>query len=102
MNRLYIIGNGFDMHHGLRTSYYDFKKYLYTNKNELHNTLEKFVSYPTSDEDLWAKFEQNLANLDIDEILSDNSDFLPNISSDVLKIEIGIPLQIFYPKYVKC
>ena len=29
MNRLVIIGNGFDMAHGLKTSYMDFIKILY-------------------------------------------------------------------------
>ncbi|MBR6755416.1 MAG: hypothetical protein IKM15_00470, partial [Peptococcaceae bacterium] len=28
MKKLYIIGNGFDLHHGLPTSYADYKKFL--------------------------------------------------------------------------
>jgi len=81
-NELYVIGNGFDLHHGLNTSYYAFSKYLEENDYELYETLENYVSYPESDKDLWAKFEENLANLDADEILSENSDYLPNIASD--------------------
>ena len=26
--RLWIIGNGFDLYHGLKTSYYDYKEFL--------------------------------------------------------------------------
>lgn len=32
MNRLVIIGNGFDMAHGLKTSYKDFTKVSHPNK----------------------------------------------------------------------
>lgn len=28
MKKLYIIGNGFDIHHGLKTQYRDYKEYL--------------------------------------------------------------------------
>jgi hypothetical protein len=80
--KLYIIGNGFDLHHGLNTSYYDFSEYIKEHDSDLHYTLERHISYPKSDKDLWAKFEANLANLDIDEIISENTDLLPDYSSD--------------------
>lgn len=80
--KLYIIGNGFDLHHYLKTSYYDFANYLRENHNDIYNTLESYISYPLSDKDLWARFEENLANLDAEEILSENSDALPNYASD--------------------
>lgn len=81
-NELYIIGNGFDLHHGLKTNYYNFSEYLKEKDKELYEMLESYILYPQSDENLWAKFEENLANLDADEILSENSDYLPNIMSD--------------------
>jgi hypothetical protein len=80
--RLYIIGNGFDLHHNLATSYYDFSKFLKNNNSELFYTLESYIYYPTSDKDLWSKFEENLANLDVNEILSDSTDALPNYTSE--------------------
>jgi hypothetical protein len=80
--RLYIIGNGFDRHHDLATSFYDFKKYITENDSELYFILESYFSYPQSDNDLWCRFEENLANLDVDLMLSDNTDYLPNIASD--------------------
>ena len=82
MKKFYIIGNGFDLHHGLRTSYHDFAEYLEKSNNELFTTLEKYISYPSNHNSLWSDFETNLANLDINEILSDNSIYLPNITSD--------------------
>ena len=40
--RLYIIGNGFDRHHGAQSSYYDFRKYL-THRNV--NIIKSFDLY---------------------------------------------------------
>ena len=82
MKKLYIIGNGFDLHHGLKTSYWDFAQYLKKSNNELYTTLEKYISYPANHNSLWADFETNLANLNMEEILSDNIDYLPDIASD--------------------
>ena len=28
MNRMLIVGNGFDLEHGLKTTYWDFREYL--------------------------------------------------------------------------
>lgn len=39
MNRIYIIGNGFDLSHGLPTSYNDFIKFLI--KKEFYNLIDK-------------------------------------------------------------
>ncbi|SDR88228.1 Bacteriophage abortive infection AbiH [Formosa sp. Hel1_31_208] len=79
---LYIIGNGFDLHHGLKTSYFDFSEYLQQKDSELYNTLESYIDFPTEDNSLWSKFEENLANLNLDEIFNDYSLFLPDIASD--------------------
>jgi hypothetical protein len=82
MKRLYVIGNGFDLHHNLRTSYFDFARYLKAQYNDIYKALEEYVSYPENDESLWARFEENLANLDSEGILSEHSDRLPDYSSD--------------------
>ncbi len=79
---LYIIGNGFDRHHGLKTSYHHFAENLKEKDSSLFESLERYLTYPQSDEDLWWQFEENLANLDIDLILMENEDFLPDITSD--------------------
>lgn len=80
-NILYIIGNGFDLHHGMRTSYYDFAAYLEKVDSHLHGLLEEYIDL-MSEDDLWARFEENLANLDVEEILSDHTDRLPDYMSD--------------------
>jgi hypothetical protein len=80
--KLYVIGNGFDLHHCLKTKYNDFANYLREEHNDIYSTLESYVSYPTSEKDLWSRFEENLANLDAEEILSEHFDTLPNYASD--------------------
>lgn len=85
ITKLYIIGNGFDLHHCLKTSYYNFAQYLQINYNEIYSILDGYVSFPTSDNDLWSKFEENLANLDIEGILSEHLDLVPNFTNDSFK-----------------
>jgi hypothetical protein len=80
--KLYVIGNGFDLHHSLQTSYFHFSVFLKQNNSEIYNLLESYINFPISDKDLWSRFEENLANLDYSYLLSDNSDFLPDVAND--------------------
>jgi hypothetical protein len=82
VQKLYVLGNGFDLHHGLKTSYYDFAIYLKSSHRQLYDLLIQFINHPNSNEELWGDFEENLAHLDIDELLSDNTDLLPNYMDD--------------------
>lgn len=76
-NILYIIGNGFDLHHNLKTQYSDFKDYLQNANTSLEYLLDTSFS-----KDLWSDFENHLSTLDIKEICSDNEDLLPDEYSD--------------------
>ncbi|MCW8864499.1 MAG: bacteriophage abortive infection AbiH family protein [Colwellia sp.] len=66
MSKLYIIGNGFDLHHGLSTSYTDFEHHLKTHHIQLLDSLNKYYFIEGIDQKLWSKFEENLANIDKD------------------------------------
>lgn len=57
---LYIIGNGFDLMHGVKSSYYAFRDSL-GKRNTLRETLENYLT----PEDIWADFENALAHFDI-------------------------------------
>ena len=63
-DKLYIIGNGFDLHHGLNTSYSDFRD-SFAKKNQL---LWKFLSNiygnDINNDMWWSQFEIILANID--------------------------------------
>ncbi len=75
IDKLIIIGNGFDMHHKLPTSFKDFKKYIAKNNSELTYILDTYF-----DGDLWADFEHNLSNFNLQLVSTDNYDLLPNDS----------------------
>lgn len=57
---LYIIGNGFDLMHGVKSSYYAFRDSL-GKRNSLRETLELCLT----PEDIWADFENALAHFNI-------------------------------------
>ena len=42
---LYIIGNGFDIYHGIKSKYTDFKHYLYCNNRKVYDLFEKYYEY---------------------------------------------------------
>jgi len=59
---LYIIGNGFDIYHGLHTSYSDFRKWLKYHYPCIYNEMR--TAFKT-DKSWWCDFEQNLGELDL-------------------------------------
>ncbi len=84
MKTLYIIGNGFDIHHKLDTRYQSFANYLAENNSEVYELLLNYYGLPDitnpelTDEEyaLWSRFEQALADLDYLSVLDDNSDLI--------------------------
>ena len=84
MKTLYIIGNGFDIHHKLDTRYQSFANYLAENNSEVYELLLNYYGLPDitnpelTDEEyaLWSRFEQALADLDYLTVLDDNSDLI--------------------------
>lgn len=62
---LYIIGNGFDLMHGVRSSYYAFRDSL-GKQNPLRHALEHFLT----PEDIWADFEAALAHFNVKSMCS--------------------------------
>lgn len=74
VTELYLIGNGFDMHHNINSSYSQFKKWLEIRDPVIYNRL--FQVYELSGGDLWSSLEENLGNIPIDAIL-DNYVYSP-------------------------
>lgn len=64
-NVLYIIGNGFDLHHGINSSYRNFAYWLQRKNKYLY---EKLSSLCLTDS-LWSNFEEALAYIDRDYFL---------------------------------
>jgi len=75
---LYIIGNGFDIYHQIKSRYTDFKNYVEINDKELFDTLDNYFD----SDDLWSDFEETLAYIDIDTITDDAENYLVSYGSD--------------------
>ena len=58
---LYIIGNGFDLMHGVRSSYYDFGNTI-GKHSHIRFVLENYLE----SDDLWADFEGALATMNVE------------------------------------
>lgn len=90
MTNLYIIGNGFDLYHGLDTKYQSFAKYLSEADSEVYDLILNYYGLPdiseepVSDEEYaaWATFELALADLDYEQVLDDHSDSIANPGSE--------------------
>ena len=75
-NTLFVIGNGFDLASGIKSSYYNFKQWLILNKrHQLINLMDIFFS---NKRDVWGDIEKALGEYDEDSILEfckPNEDF---------------------------
>lgn len=107
MEKLFIIGNGFDLDHELKTSYYDFKSYL---ENELNCKLgcnsiddstgnpeyENFYNYSEQNinyfynimenhigANWWSDFENKLSEIEYDYLFDDNITILYDKEGDI-------------------
>lgn len=62
MNKIYIIGNGFDLHHKLLSRYSHFYDYLKNDRNsiEIIRTFDCFINLSN---DKWSNFEEDIALL---------------------------------------
>lgn len=58
---LYIIGNGFDRHHGFPTSYYDFDNFMEDWSRLMYYEIHEFWNFNVKDE-RWCDFENDLSS----------------------------------------
>lgn len=92
---LYIVGNGFDLAHDLKTSYTDFKSYMTEHRDEVYEAenlriskeeiLKKFEEYCKPNY-LWSDFEQKT-----ELIISEISDKKLSILGEEWNCKLGIP-----------
>lgn len=68
---LFIIGNGFDLMHGVQSSYYHFRDSI-SPKHLIRSTMEYYIHKP----DVWGEFENNLAYLDREKMMGVLDDWL--------------------------
>lgn len=71
--KLFIIGNGFDLYHGIDTSYYSFANYLKENDYRTYEIVEQYI---IPEIDLWSDLEILLADIDTDSIIDNAEQYL--------------------------
>ena len=63
IENLYVIGNGFDLHHDVNSKYSDFRDWLLANTRFAYLYKDEIEPYFQCD-DLWSSFEENIAKFD--------------------------------------
>ena len=100
LSNLYVLGNGFDLAHGLKTRYWDFRTFLDKNHSEFLTEFEKMYNiFPLDDSEpwyteegqmrweqnvdkaLWSKFEYDIGNPDIQAMLDFSQSVLEDLKS---------------------
>ncbi|MDF3930532.1 bacteriophage abortive infection AbiH family protein [Pseudomonas putida] len=75
---LYVIGNGFDLYHGISSSYGQFKEYVRANDSEVFDWVEEYI--PAGE--YWGDLEDSLAYLDTENIVDERTQFLGSYGDD--------------------
>lgn len=75
MKSIYVIGNGFDLYHKLKTSYKDFWCFLQNNIDKFPqisnwSILDLFYQLETGGIDLWTNFEEALGETNFSEFVT--------------------------------
>ncbi len=78
--RLFIIGNGFDLHHDIASSFQSFKNWISVHHTSFYNQLMRLYSatFPRY-ERFWQNFEDNICKINSNSIIS--HDYTPLVFS---------------------
>lgn len=87
---LYIIGNGFDLHHNLRTSYANFRDDYASKKHRLWESLTTIYGDKLKEDLWWSDFEKRLSQIDYSNGMCSHRGIVPWIMQieNLLKNEI--------------
>lgn len=81
MEKLYIIGNGFDIHHGIPSRYSNYRKWLEENDVDLLERLRNY--YDVDNKEWWNQFETELGYPDVLEYIDETAfENQPDFGSD--------------------
>ncbi|NKA72379.1 hypothetical protein GO285_01247 [Ralstonia solanacearum] len=76
--KLYIIGNGFDLWHGIPSSYGKFKEFVLANDRDVFEDVEEYL--PAGD--MWGDLEAALADIDIDQVVDNLGHYMVSYGAD--------------------
>lgn len=105
---LYIIGNGFDLHHKLDTWYSSFGLFLKKHHEEIYDVFMEYYGFEDLDEDdeeslkdpMWCEFEASLAQIDGDFLLENHTEYAADYSSDNYRDRDLYDIQIYIENIV--
>lgn len=97
---LYLIGNGFDIHHGINSKYSDFREWLGKVNSDLICQINELYGIEDNDAKWWSDFENKLASLDavnygaqiaqenVPDLLSEHCDAMWNQASIEVELQL--------------
>lgn len=94
--KLYILGNGFDIAHGLNTKYSDYKEFIKENI-KAHSEWHIIDDFFPVNHDFWSDAETNICNIDAKQFLELKS-LLNTAFLDDLLIQIHVSFKEFITK----
>lgn len=78
LKKLYVIGNGFDLWHGIPSSYREFKSFVKEHDRDLFDAVETYLGA----EEGWSDLESALASIDVDSVIEDLDHFMVSYAAD--------------------
>lgn len=105
--KLYIIGNGFDLNHDIKTSYNDYKVFLEKNYSEIFYEYEHFDYLSVLNDTRWADIESSLT-IDYDALIDKALQYYPEYMDDsdskwgMIKIDVESQTEFIKPFTGKC
>lgn len=76
--RLYLVGNGFDLWHGIPSSYASFKSYVQQHNLLLFEAIEDYLPAGPN----WNQLESALADIDVDHVIDELGQFMMSYGAD--------------------
>ena len=93
MKNLFVIGNGFDLHHGFKTSYKNFYDYLKGDESLFKRTCDLFWGQNRREDQLWSDFEMAISGFNIDTFIPEYKQYNESIlvfeNSDNIEKEVA-------------
>ena len=75
---LYVIGNGFDLWHGIPSSLAQFKQYVQATDRDVYREIEEYL--PT--QQVWSNLELALADMDVDTLIDNLGYFMGSYGTE--------------------
>jgi hypothetical protein len=97
-NKLYIIGNGFDLQHEIPCEYCDFRAFVHESNPYLLKAVEDYL--PAGDD--WRHLERALAEIDVESIVDNLEHLMPSYGADDWSDSGHHDFQYGVDRLVKC